>query len=201
MCTDTVLHSLCSEHRASAAVCAQTARFLVKSLLAAEGGKAPAGSVEYVADARAALHERCAVRTAAGWLAPDAQVAALRCVPPRGLGLPRRTLRLRPAPSVPAAPGVKRRTRSLPARGRQVLVRVGRRPVTRSCGICCRWEGMWRAQGCCVLGDAALLGVVRRPCCAVLWRRAGGRWCAGLQLRCWLRGLLLRLTTSIHLCT
>jgi hypothetical protein len=65
---------------------AQTARFLVKSLLAAEGGKAPAGSVEYVADARAALRERCAVRAAAGWLAPDAQVAALRCVLQQGLG-------------------------------------------------------------------------------------------------------------------
>ncbi|KAK9834972.1 hypothetical protein WJX81_000797 [Elliptochloris bilobata] len=56
----------------------QTARFLVKSLLAAEGGKATAGSVEYVANARATLKERCAVRSAAGWLRSDVQVAALR---------------------------------------------------------------------------------------------------------------------------
>ncbi len=86
--SDTVWTPYAVHHRVSDAARTQTARFLVKSLLAAEGGKAPAGSVEYVADARAALRERCAVRTAAGWLAPDAQVAALRCVLPRGLGVP-----------------------------------------------------------------------------------------------------------------
>ena len=66
----------CTAH---ALLCAaQTARFLVKNLLAAESGKAAAGSVEYVTNARATLQERCAVRSATGWLSADAQVAALR---------------------------------------------------------------------------------------------------------------------------
>ncbi len=56
----------------------QTARFLVKALLAARRGAAPTGGAAYLADAEAEVGRRCGVRSAEDWLSPEAQLAALR---------------------------------------------------------------------------------------------------------------------------
>jgi len=56
----------------------QTARFLVKALLAASKGQAPTGSASYLADVKAEVGRRCTVTMADDWLEPEAQLAALR---------------------------------------------------------------------------------------------------------------------------
>lgn len=95
-------------------------------MMAAEGGKATAGSVEYVADARATLKERCAVRSASGWLDSGAQVAALRCAATR-----------KPWPCL-LAPGVVSRTRpqALPPRTAALCFAVMEDPPRLAAALC-----------------------------------------------------------------
>lgn len=61
-------------------LCLQTARYLVKAVLAARAGKPVAGSASYLSDPAAASPgaSRSAVRSEAGWNYLGAQVAALR---------------------------------------------------------------------------------------------------------------------------
>ena len=71
----------------------QTARYLVKQLLAARAGKpVAAGSAEYTRDAEASLAERCAAASSRDWLDHGTQSAAFRCpglrLCPIGLALP-----------------------------------------------------------------------------------------------------------------
>ena len=57
----------------------QTARYLVKQLLAARAGRpAAAGSAEYTHDAGASLAERCPVASSRDWLDHGTQSAAFR---------------------------------------------------------------------------------------------------------------------------
>lgn len=65
----------------------QTARSLLKGLVAAKGGKRAQGSGAYLSEVQAEAGRRCTVRSAAGWLQPEAQLAALRCPPGTGLAL------------------------------------------------------------------------------------------------------------------
>ena len=57
----------------------QTARYLVKKLLAARAGKAEAlGSADYTLDAEAELAQRCQAASSRDWLDPGVQSAAFR---------------------------------------------------------------------------------------------------------------------------
>ena len=57
----------------------QTARSLLKGLVAAKCGKKAQGAGAYLNDVQAEATRRCPVRSVAGWLQPEAQLAALRC--------------------------------------------------------------------------------------------------------------------------
>jgi hypothetical protein len=58
----------------------QTARYLVKALLAAQAGKpSGGGSAEYTRDAAAELRQRCPAASARDCLDPSIQSSALRC--------------------------------------------------------------------------------------------------------------------------
>ena len=65
----------------------QTARSLLKGLVAAKGGKRAAGNGAYLNEVQAEASRRCSVRSVAGWLQPEAQLAALRCAQGSGLSL------------------------------------------------------------------------------------------------------------------
>lgn len=56
----------------------QTARFLIKALLAAREGTSPTASAAYVGDTSAEARRRCRVKDAAQWLDSDVQLDALR---------------------------------------------------------------------------------------------------------------------------
>ena len=57
----------------------QTARYLVKRLLAAQAGQgSPGGSAGYTANAAAELRQRCPAQSARDWLDPAVQSAAFR---------------------------------------------------------------------------------------------------------------------------
>jgi hypothetical protein len=56
----------------------QTARYLVKALLAAREGKSQAPSVKYLENAEQEVAARSPVRSLADWQNPEMQVAALR---------------------------------------------------------------------------------------------------------------------------
>jgi hypothetical protein len=58
----------------------QTARYLVKQLLAAQAGKASGvGSADYTNNAEALLRQPCSVASSRDWLDPAVQSAAFRC--------------------------------------------------------------------------------------------------------------------------
>ena len=60
--------------------CLQTARYLVKRLLAAQAGKgSPGGSAGYTAKAADELAQRCPVLSPRDWLDPAVQSSAFRC--------------------------------------------------------------------------------------------------------------------------
>lgn len=59
----------------------QTARSLLKGLVAAKSGKKAQGKGAYLSEVQAEAARRCTVRSAADWLQPEAQLAALRCGP------------------------------------------------------------------------------------------------------------------------
>ena len=60
-------------------MCAQTARYLVKKLLASQAGKASTGgSADYTDDAEAELRQQCAAASSRAWLDPHVQSAAFR---------------------------------------------------------------------------------------------------------------------------
>ena len=58
----------------------QTARSLLKALLAVKAGKKVAGNAAYLNDIPAQQRGRCGVGSQSGWLDPAHQIAAFRCV-------------------------------------------------------------------------------------------------------------------------
>ena len=70
-------------HNSEQSLWLQTARYLVKRLLAAQSGKgSPGGSAGYTANVAAELKQRCSVRSPRDWLDPAVQSAAFRCCSP-----------------------------------------------------------------------------------------------------------------------
>jgi hypothetical protein len=64
----------------------QTARSLLKALLAVKAGKKVAGNAAYLNDvSQSKLHGRCAVRSQSDWMNPAQQIAAFRCASLQGI--------------------------------------------------------------------------------------------------------------------
>ena len=60
----------------------QTARSLLKGLVAVKGGKQARGNGAYLNEVGSEAGRRCHVRSPQDWLQPEAQIGALRCAPP-----------------------------------------------------------------------------------------------------------------------
>lgn len=67
----------------------QTARYLLKALMAAAKGQKPGGGAAFLANAEAEAGRRCGVTSADGWLDLQAQLAALRWFSSNIQGTPR----------------------------------------------------------------------------------------------------------------
>ena len=56
----------------------QSARYLIKNLLATRAGKQPQGSAAYLGNAKGEMRMRCSVQDATEWRDPKVQLAAFR---------------------------------------------------------------------------------------------------------------------------
>ena len=72
-------YTICRSVAESRCLSVQTARSLLKALLAVKAGKKVAGNAAYLNDMSQELRGRCAVGSQSDWLNPEHQIAAFRC--------------------------------------------------------------------------------------------------------------------------